>query len=258
MPDQRTRKQLHRPRVADLVANDLRTRILSGEVADGEFLPTQDQLLEEFGVSMASIREALRILETEGLVTVVRGSAGGGVVRLPTEDRVAYMMALVLQTQRTTLDDVASVMRSLEPVCAASAAQRPDRADTIVPALRANIRASEEAIDDTPAFVRLARAFHEEFVAGCGNNTLTLLVGAVERLWSVHVETLGTDQDDIGSFDDMEFRLASLASHAAIVDAIEGGDAMRAAELVALHMSAPEMHSFIGQGRRIEAWHLRD
>ena len=61
-------------RIAETVAATLRARILSDRA--GDRLPTQDQLVREFGVSYPSVREALRILETEGLVTVRRGSVG--------------------------------------------------------------------------------------------------------------------------------------------------------------------------------------
>ena len=81
-----------------MVAGALRTRILSGELADGAMLPKQDELLEEFGVSLPPIREALRILETEGLITVQRGNVGGAVVHAPQESKVVYMMGLVLQS----------------------------------------------------------------------------------------------------------------------------------------------------------------
>src|SRR5438477_8806911 len=91
------RPQLRQPRLANLVAETLRDRIVDGELPDGGLLPKQVDLLEQFGVSLPSIREALRILETEGLVTVQRGKNGGAVTRAPRPGKVAYMLALVLQ-----------------------------------------------------------------------------------------------------------------------------------------------------------------
>src|SRR4029079_12199745 len=60
------RPQLRQPRLAELVAAALRSRILSGRLPDGSMLPKQEELIEEFKVSKPSMREALRILETEG------------------------------------------------------------------------------------------------------------------------------------------------------------------------------------------------
>src|SRR3954454_21494458 len=77
------RQQLRQVRLADIVAATLRSRILSGELPDGSLVPKQEDLGEEYLVSPAAIREALRILETEGLVSVMRGSIGGSVVHTP-------------------------------------------------------------------------------------------------------------------------------------------------------------------------------
>src|SRR3954470_1673599 len=121
-PPATSRRQLRQPRLANMVAEELRNRILISDLADGDLLPKQEDLLEEFRVSLPSIREALRILETEGLVTVLRGNTGGAVVRMPSAAKVAYMLALVLQSHSVGVDDVAVALRNLEPTCASLAA----------------------------------------------------------------------------------------------------------------------------------------
>jgi DNA-binding FadR family transcriptional regulator len=88
--------QLHQPRVAELVADALRQRILGGDLTDGQLLPNQENLLTEFSVSKPSLREALRILEAEGLITVRRGNVGGAVIHQPQARHAAYTLALVL------------------------------------------------------------------------------------------------------------------------------------------------------------------
>src|SRR5215471_21606371 len=126
-------------RIAETVAAELRTRILAGDGPGDYRLPTQDQLVQDFGVSYPSIREALRILETEGLVTVRRGNVGGAEVHRPDESSAAYHLGLALQGARVTLGDLAAGLRMLEPLCAAECATRPDRAETVVPALVENV-----------------------------------------------------------------------------------------------------------------------
>ena len=105
-------------RVGELVADTLRNRILSGTVASGERLPPAEEILKEFRVGLPSVREAMRILEVEGLVTVHRGNVGGATVHLPNEGRVAYMMAMVLESQRIQQSEVATALLCLEPICA--------------------------------------------------------------------------------------------------------------------------------------------
>src|SRR5580698_6746793 len=84
---------LRPPRLAEMVAEALRRRILSGAYPDGELLTRYEAITEEFQVSLPSAREALRMLEAEGLLTIRRGKRGGAIVRLPRPENVAYGMA---------------------------------------------------------------------------------------------------------------------------------------------------------------------
>ena len=241
-----------------MVADELRERILSSDLPDGSLLPKQEDLLEEFRVSMPSIREALRILETEGLITVLRGNTGGAAIRLPQVSKVAYMLALVLQSRAVGVGDVADALRDLEALCAARAAERDDRARTVVPVLAARIAASEAAIDDADEYVHQARLFHEELVAGCGNETFMLMVGALESLWSSHVDRLARRTARLGEFAEVAVRKKMLDDHVRLVNAIRRGDARKAEQLMRAHYAQPERHEFVAAGNRISASMLRD
>ena len=122
------RRRLSAPRIAEIVADELRRQIIDGELADGDLLPRQEVLVEQFNVSLVSLREALRILETEGLVSVRRGNRGGAVVHAPAKTSAAYMLGLLLQSESVVVADLGTAILELEPACAALAAQRPDRA----------------------------------------------------------------------------------------------------------------------------------
>jgi len=102
------RDRVPQHRIAESVADELRVRILTGDGPDDYRLPTQDQLVREFGVSYPSVREAIRILETEGLVTVRRGNVGGAEVHRPDESSAAYHLGLALQARRVPLGDLAA------------------------------------------------------------------------------------------------------------------------------------------------------
>lgn len=232
------RRRVRSPRVAEIVADSLRDRILSGALADGDLLPKQEELMADFGVSPPAIREAFRILETEGLITVLRGNVGGAIVHLPQASKAAYMMGLVLQSRGVPLSDLIDAMRRLEPACAAQAALRPDRATTVLPRLRANIDASMAALDDPDAFIGLARTFHIELVAHCGSQTLSLIVGSLERLWSAQVDKLARGNAVHGSFGDRAVRLSLAREHERIYRVIEEGDAQGAERAILDHYSA--------------------
>src|SRR5258706_4139651 len=70
------------PKTAELVARDLRSKIVRGELKDGDTLPSEGELVTRYSVSRPTLREALRILESEALLTVTRGSRGGPRVHL--------------------------------------------------------------------------------------------------------------------------------------------------------------------------------
>jgi GntR family transcriptional repressor for pyruvate dehydrogenase complex len=253
-----SRRQRRQPRLADLVADELRERILTHQLPDGALIPKQEDLLEEFGVSAPPIREALRILETEGLVQVRRGNTGGATVQAPRAEKVAYMLGLVLQAREASVEDVTTAMGRLEPVCAALAAGRADRAASVVAVLRRRLESSRAALDDPDEYVRQARRFHEELVADCGNETMSLLVGALESLWSAHVDTLAREPVQLGAFSDRATRAASLAEHAALVEAIAAGHADGAEELARAHLAEPARHQFVAAGSTVRGSLLRD
>jgi GntR family transcriptional repressor for pyruvate dehydrogenase complex len=71
------------------VADQLRELIVSGKLAPGERLPIESALAREFGVSRATIREALRVLAAQGLVRTAKGPAGGSFVTLPSVDHIS-------------------------------------------------------------------------------------------------------------------------------------------------------------------------
>ena len=244
------------PRVADTVADELRERILA--TPDGTLLPKHDELLAEFNVSLPSVREALRILETEGLLTVVRGNTGGAVVRLPTAAKVAYTAALALQARDVELNDIAGALQHLEPVCSRLAAGRDDRETAVLPVLRARNEASRAALDDADAFVHTARLFHEDLVSVCGNETMILFVGALESLWSTHVDTLARETAQLGPFAELGVRKRSLDEHMKLVDAIEWGDGDRAEQLARAHFTQPDRHVFMASARTVQASLLRN
>jgi DNA-binding FadR family transcriptional regulator len=88
------------------VAADFRERIARGELRAGDSLPVEDTLMEELGASRSVVREALRILETEGLIVVRRGIGGGPRVRHPTISEATKAMGVFLQIGDISVTDV--------------------------------------------------------------------------------------------------------------------------------------------------------
>lgn len=237
-------RQLRQPRLAEIVAASLRDDILSGRLKEGDLLPRQEHLFKEFRVSLPAVREAMRILETEGLISVRRGNVGGAVVHLPTPERTAQMISMVLQSRGGTLDDVSGALLQLEPICARMCAARPDRMTEVVPELRAVIDDQQAQFEDISTYNSLARRFHETLVAKCGNETIIVVLGSLEAIWSAHESAVWDeaqeDSQEVPNDSAMasKTRRAAMRDHEKIVAAIEAGNEERAGTLLARHLTA--------------------
>jgi DNA-binding FadR family transcriptional regulator len=163
------------------IADELRSMIVTGKLRDGESLGRESDLVERFGVSRPSLREALRILEAEGLISVVRGVRGGVVVRQPDERITARNAALVLQFRNTTLADVHDARSIIEPATARMVATSKDRR-AAAQELRRLIEAQEEVIDDPLAFGKANAEFHERLIALAGNQTLEIVAEMLNEI----------------------------------------------------------------------------
>lgn len=228
-------------RVAEAVANELRRRILALGGRDEPYrLPTQDQLVEEFRVSFPSVREAIRILETEGLVTVRRGNVGGLETHRPDEASAAYHFGLVLQGGRVTLRDLADGLQMLEPVCAAECARRSDRTDGVVPALRVNIEEASRLVGDGAAFTHVAREFHDLVVSFTPNATVRSVVRSLVALWSTQEEIWAESLASRGEYPSEVEAEEVIRSHRRLLDEIEAGRASEAERIARAHLAATQ------------------
>jgi GntR family transcriptional repressor for pyruvate dehydrogenase complex len=229
-------------RIAETVAAELRTRILAGD-GSGDYdyrLPTQEQLVAEFGVSYPSIREAIRILETEGLVTVRRGNVGGAEVHRPDESSAAYHLGLALQARRVTLGDLAAGLRLLEPLCAAECARRADRATVVVPLLEASVEKSAGLTGDGVAFTRVAREFHDLLVEFTPNATIRHVVGSLVALWSAQEQAWAEEMTRRGAYPAPAEAARAVGVHRRIAGEIAAGRDDTAERLARAHVAATQ------------------
>src|SRR5687767_14905824 len=146
------------PKVAELVAGEIRRRIISGDVVAGDPLPNEAELTALFGVSRPTLREALRLLEADGLIEVKRGVRGGPRVRVPDAAVTARHAAMLLQMRGTTLEDLIGARMIIEPAAVRALAHRASKSD--VKALRAAHQAELDAGEDYDANAHHATLFH--------------------------------------------------------------------------------------------------
>jgi GntR family transcriptional regulator, transcriptional repressor for pyruvate dehydrogenase complex len=156
------------------IADQLRALIITGGLDEGDLLGTEGDLIERFEVSRPSLREALRTLEAEGLISVVRGALGGVVVHRPDQRMTARAAALVLHSRSVSLADVFDASAVIEPAAARMIAtsRRRHRA---VAQLREVIVEQKRTVHDPIACTNAMVRFHSDIVHLAGNQTLIII-----------------------------------------------------------------------------------
>jgi DNA-binding FadR family transcriptional regulator len=179
--DRRVAVTMRVPKMAELVASHLRRQIVRGELHEGDALPPETILMEQFGVSRPTLREAFRILESEALISVRRGARGGARVHPPNSDVAARYSGLVLEYRNTTLADVYEARSIIEPQCAGLLAARRTRGD--LDRLYAAVESGEAVLEENPdLFIRIHTQFHALVVELAGNETLKVVTGIVRHI----------------------------------------------------------------------------
>jgi DNA-binding FadR family transcriptional regulator len=221
------------PRAAMLVADHLRAAIVEGEIREGDVLPSEAVLMGQFGVSRPTLREALRVLESEGLLTVNRGSLGGFRVHTPNPAVAAQFAGRVLQHRGATFLDILQARSMLEPQCAKLLAERRTKSD--IARLQACLEVgARELASNSAGPVPAHSAFHELVVDLSGNETVILMSTMLRHI--LHQDNVRPDTGPEGSTNKRQLRRAQ-KEHQQLVELIKIGDSERAERLWTRHLS---------------------
>ena len=218
------------PKAAAVVAARLRRRIVSGDLEHGGSLPNERELMRRYEVSRPTVREALRILESESLIAVKRGANGGARVQRPDVSVTARHAALWLRTQQTPLADVFEARCVIEP--AAVGLLAANRTDEDLDALQQSHERLLALADDPVGLPRAAAHFHLQVVELAGNRTLALF----GRIMVDIVETHNRAFFNVRPRDDGQVERAN-HEHAELLAHVEARDAEAAVACWERHLS---------------------
>jgi DNA-binding FadR family transcriptional regulator len=214
------------PKASDVLARELRERILSGELTEGTALPAERELVKQTQMSRATVREALRILEVQNLVRVRAGRAGGAFVQKPTTKSMASSVSMLIRGRRIKLADLMETREALEPFCAELAAHKRTE-DELAALDRANKDISDPDAD-LPAFLQANLDWHVGVAMASHNE---LLIGFMTALSQAIYA--GTEN---AAFVDDNVRAITARAHRSVTAAIRSRDTDAAGRRMRRHV----------------------
>lgn len=223
-------KQISVPKAADVLADLLREKILRGELEEGQDLPTERELCEQAGLSRPTVREALRILESEGLVATRPGRYGGSAVARPGLATIERSVGIYIRGQRIRFEAVLETRAAIEPPSARFAALHRTQEDLADMQRCHELLVQASHTGDVQAYVAANLDWHVAVVRASHNELLIAFISAVSQ--SVYAST------DLEGFNSEEVRNAVIRAHQRVMDAIRAGDGDAAARRMERHVGA--------------------
>jgi GntR family transcriptional repressor for pyruvate dehydrogenase complex len=215
------------PKASDVLATELRERILSGEYPEGTPLPPERELVVQTHLSRTTVREALRILEVQGLIRIKAGRAGGAFVQRPGEESVASSLELLIRGRQIRLASVHETRAAIEPACARLAALHRTAGDL------KRLDAANEAIaagGDLDTFLRANVDWHIAVATAGQNEILTGIMMALSRAIYTATHNEGFVNDEV--------RAIALRAHRSVTRAIRERDPAAAARRMSRHVDS--------------------
>ena len=236
-PPAPTLEPIHVPRSSEVLASQLRVHILDGSIADGMSLPSERDLVVQTGLSRGSVREALRILHTEGLITTRPGRLGGSVARRPGDDALARYIGFFVKGRGISLMSLLQVREAIEPSIASLAAT--NRTQENLAELAAISKRLEDAYANVPVYLAENVNWHVAVASASHNELLKAFITAIS--------SLVLKASAIENFASDEVRSLVIKAHRRILEAIVKRDADAAGRRMARHLAAltKQMQAFV-------------
>jgi DNA-binding FadR family transcriptional regulator len=215
-------------KISEILARQIVRDLARERLESGAMLPPEAAMLRRLQVGRASLREALRILEVYGLITIKPGPGGGPIVHAPTSREFARTACFYFNVCGATLHDLLEARRSLEPLLARLAATAQNSA--AINSLMEAVAAAETALEseDVGRWRRHSMEFHGLVAAASGNSILDLYGRSLRDIFNDRVAERVMGTGDRAYVDE---------EHRAIATAIASGQPDDAERLMAAHMN---------------------
>lgn len=213
------------PKRATVIAQRIVKEIKLRNLQAGDHLPSERDMLETYNVGRNTLREALRVLELEGVLTIRPGPGGGPVITSPDSRHLASTFALLMQFADTPFRTVIETRQLLEPITARLCAERGDK--RLLADLRGSVDAMGASLDDCEAFLDENRRFHDLVAWGSANPLFGYCINSLH--WITDGTVLGVDYP-------RRFRKLVWQAHDEVCIGIESGVGATAEAAMRKHM----------------------
>jgi GntR family transcriptional regulator, transcriptional repressor for pyruvate dehydrogenase complex len=224
-------RQIARPNtMPELLAHQIADDILSHELDGPAFLPSERELKDAYGVSRGTLREALRILESYGVLTIRRGS-NGGVVQPFRPDSMVRSLSFLLKLGGVSLSEVIEARLALEPLIVAQTAAHASKEE--IQELEDMVDRIDDELDDQTSSLFHGREFHEALGRMSRNKILACFAATLSSISDGH--SAGVDYSPA--------RLRGInASHRRLVEALKRHDSIAAGDEAKRHLVEFRQH----------------
>jgi DNA-binding FadR family transcriptional regulator len=215
-------------RISEMIVDQIRDLIRQGQLRPGDRLPAEREMCDQFGVSRVTVREALRVLESSGLVQIRVGARGGAFVTAPDRTRVGEGLTDLLTMSAVSAADVTEVRFILELGLVPLVCERAD--DDDLEALREICRqARADARRNRSYSMDLSAQFHVRVAESTHNAAVAMLVESFRGPLLMSLEAAHDRAPDMGKL--------GVREHEQFVDAIAARDPERATEIMREHLA---------------------
>lgn len=218
------------------VAEAIKEFVVSNALQPGDKLPNEAELMTLFGMAKGTIREAMRILEAQGLVKTRTGPGGGCFVHEVSETRTRALLANYFYFRHLTISDIYQLRKQLEPELAAGLAGKLDAAAIAeLKAITKEYETPPQSREDDRRHHEASLRFHARLAAYAKNHLLGFIIGFMAEVLSEVTTTRRLFEPPNHQLWERgrEFQLK-------LLQALEAGNAQEAREIMAQHMAFAE------------------
>ncbi len=213
-------------RAFDEISGEIKRLIFKGILKPGDRLPSESELASHFGVGRQTIREALRLLELSGFISMQKGGAGGPLVVDTILNTISNSFLDAFQMGRITIDELTTARLAIEKMVLESLfARSPDQAE--IQALRENVSQARKKVDVGVQAYEENTQFHKLLARASRNHLFLILMESIMTVVAHFRSILGVN---------LELSVRSIAAHEQTIDALVKGNRKKALLVLEAHL----------------------